>query len=188
MRILLYVGGVRSGKSRLAGARAHSLGGSDVTFLATGRATDDELARRIEKHRAERPAEWETVEASGRVASALRHARHPTVLLDCLTFLVADALVAGEEQEDAALGRCQAAVADLLEAATSREGTLIVVSNEVGAGVVPTSPLGRWFRDAQGWANQNVAEAADEVIWVLCGMETVVKGESARPLASRIPR
>lgn len=175
MRIVLYTGGARSGKSRLALNRALELGGDRVTFLATGLPTDAEMTRRIRRHRQERPDAWETLEAATDVAGALRGARHPVVLLDCLTSLVSVALLDGEAGEAAALERSRRAVDELLQAVEGRRGHLIVVTNEVGAGVVPPTELGRWFRDAQGWANQKVAAVADEVVWVVSGLAVTVK-------------
>lgn len=176
MRIVLYTGGARSGKSRLAQTRAFELGGSAVTFLATGRATDDEMAGRIRRHRRDRPEAWETLEAPVGAGEALERARHSVVLLDCLTFLVSNALLAGEHEEEAARKRSERAVDALLDAAGQLGGHLVVVTNEVGMGVVPPTRLGRWFRDAQGWANQKVARAADEVVWVVSGVAVEVKG------------
>ena len=175
MIIRLYVGGARSGKSRLAAERAEAAGGEDVSFVATGRATDAEMARRIEKHRADRPASWETLESDGDASEALRRASHETVLLDCLTFVVADALTQGPAAEELALERCRTAIENLVSTAEALEGELIVVTNEVGTGVVPATDLGRWFRDAQGWANQRLAEAATEVTWVVAGIGMTIK-------------
>lgn len=176
MRIDLYTGGARSGKSRLARERARELGGDAVSFLATGRAVDEEMTRRIERHRRERPSGWETLEAANDPADALRRAGHRVVLLDCLTFLVSDALIGGHEAEEAAIERSRRAVEVLLEVAGRRTGRLVVVTNEVGTGVVPPTALGRWFRDAQGWANQRVARDAERVVWVVSGVPVVVKG------------
>lgn len=177
MRIVLFTGGVRSGKSGAAVARARELGGDAVTFVATGAAGDDEMERRILRHRAERPAAWETLEAGERAAEAVRTASHPVVVLDCLTFLVARALEAGRTgDEEAALEACRGAVEALLGAAAARPGHLLVVTNEVGMGVVPPTPLGRWFRDAQGEANRRVGDAASEVVLLVSGIPLRVKG------------
>lgn len=199
MRTVLFTGGARSGKSRAAIERAIRVGGDDVTFLATGRAVDTEMARRIERHRAERPQAWETLEADGDAAAALARARNPVVVLDCLTFLVADALEpvgrtdGGERVPESAAGpesaatsgsldhlteaedRVEAAVDRLLRTAAARDGWLLVVTNEVGDGVVPVTALGRVFRDAQGRANQRMAAVAEEVALLVCGIPVRIK-------------
>lgn len=188
MKIVLFTGGARSGKSRAAVERARTLGGEEVTFLATGRRTDPEMARRIDRHREERPEGWQTVEVTDDPARALERARHPVVVLDCLTFLVAgvvsDALVdpAGDgsgtvdpADEERVLERVEGVVDALLSAAGRRRGLLLVVTNEVGSGVVPASPAGRLFRDAQGRANQRVAEEAEEVVLYVVGLPVKVR-------------
>lgn len=151
-----------------------------MSFLATGRRTDAEMERRIERHVRERPPEWETVEVTAGPADALRRASHGVVLLDCLTFLVSDALLAAgddaeRDDEEAAHRSARAAVEELLDAASEHAGRLIVVTNEVGSGLVPGTSIGRRFRDAQGWANQRVAEAAEEVVLLVAGQPLRVK-------------
>ena len=190
MRVILITGGARSGKSRYAQRLARELGGDDVAFVATGVRTDDEMAARIARHRAERPAAWTTIEAPRNAAAAVRDAPAGVVLLDCLSFLVANAVTAAfEAGEDAAREAALAEVAALLAAADARAGTLVVVTNEVGLGIVPATPLGRWFRDALGEANQRVAARAERVVLMVSGLEVVVKdagGTRNRP-ATAIP-
>lgn len=177
MRVILVTGGVRAGKSRYAERLARELGGDDVVYIATGIATDGEMAARIARHRAARPTAWATIEAPRAAGVALREAAAAVVLLDCLTFLVANAVTdAFEAGEDAARESALAEVAALLAAADARAGTLVVVTNEVGLGVVPATPLGRWFRDALGEANQRVAARAERVVLMVSGLEVVVKG------------
>lgn len=174
MRIVLATGGARSGKSRWAQARALELGGPAVTCVVTGVASDEEMARRIAGHRRERPAAWTTVEAATRAGAAVTAAHTRVVLLDCLSLLVAGVMLpAGDEQ--AALAAADTATDELLLAAASREGTLVVVTNEVGSGVVPTAPLGRWYRDALGRANQRVAAAAEEVVLLVAGVPLTLR-------------
>ncbi|NIP56587.1 MAG: bifunctional adenosylcobinamide kinase/adenosylcobinamide-phosphate guanylyltransferase [Gemmatimonadetes bacterium] len=176
MRITLVTGGARSGKSRWAVARARSLGGDAVSFVATALPSDEEMERRIRRHRAERSDAWETLEAGHEAAAALARARHPTVVLDCLTLLVSAAVLDGDaESEEEVLSRADQAVGEILEAARGREGRLLVVTNEVGMGVHPPTRLGRWFRDAQGRANQRVGREADEVVLLVSGQPVVVK-------------
>ncbi len=175
MKIWLITGGARSGKSGYALDRARALGGGEVTFVATGSPGDDEMAERIQRHRRERPESWETLEAPRRPNEALARARHSTVIVDCLTLLVANALD-GAASEAQALERSREAVTRTLEAAREREGNLLVVTNEVGMGLVPTAPLGRWFRDAQGAANREVAAVATGVIFLVSGVPWLLAG------------
>lgn len=176
MEIVLVTGGARSGKSRWAQERALETGGAAVTVVATATVTDEEMARRIWRHREERLEGWTTSEEPLDAARAIREATDDVVLLDCLTLLVANVMLNVEPQEEPALlAAARRATEELLEAAAGREGTLLVVSNEVGMGVVPPSPLGRWFRDAQGMANQRVAAAAAEVVLLVSGQALRVK-------------
>lgn len=176
MEIVLVTGGARSGKSRWAAREASEAAGDQVTLVATATTTDEEMARRIARHREERPTTWTTVEASVGAASAIRAAQDDVVVLDCLTLLVANVMLATEPQEEVALLDAAAEATErLLEAARTREGLLIVVSNEVGMGLVPPTPLGRWFRDAQGRANQRVAEAARRVVLLVSGQALRIK-------------
>lgn len=167
---MFVTGGARSGKSRFAQDRAQQLGGAAVTFIATAQTDDDEMRDRVRLHQEERPAAWTTVEAPRAVDEALRTARTAVVLLDCLSLLVSNVLLA-EESEAAVL----AEVEGVLGAASSRAGTLIVVTNEVGSGVVPAYPLGRAYRDALGRANQRVAAASHEAYLIVAGLPLTLK-------------
>ncbi|MGH7575329.1 MAG: bifunctional adenosylcobinamide kinase/adenosylcobinamide-phosphate guanylyltransferase [Longimicrobiales bacterium] len=177
MRIILVTGGARGGKSRYAQERAWALGGSAVTFIATADASDDEMARRIERHRAARPSDWATIEAPRDAGRAVLAAETDVVLLDCLNVLAANALTGRDaaRSEIDALAAIDAEIDGLLSAAASRDGLLIVVSNEVGFGVHPPTALGRWFRDGLGIANQRVATIADEVVLMVAGVPLHVK-------------
>ena len=153
MTLVVYVGGARSGKSRLAVERARGAG-APVVFVATGEAGDDEMADRIARHRAERPAGWQTVEEPLELARALRDAPHgATVLVDCLSLWVAN----GGRGDDA------------LRAATARAALTIAVTNEVGMGIVPDNALARAYRDDLGRINAAWAAAADEAYFVVAG-------------------
>jgi adenosylcobinamide kinase/adenosylcobinamide-phosphate guanylyltransferase len=171
VRITLITGGVRSGKSRFALDMASAAGGKDVTFIATAVVADDEMRRRAAKHRAERPAGWRTIEAARNAPDAVGNAVTDVILLDCLTNLVSNAIVAAQpEGEQAALAAAARAVDGLHANAADRDGELIIVTNEVGSGVVPPYELGRWFRDAAGHANQLVARSAAEVYLLVAGI------------------
>lgn len=152
--ITLVLGGARSGKSAVAEGLA---GGSpEVTYVATGVAHDPDMAARIDAHRCRRPARWRTVEAGTDLVGAVRRSAG-TVLVDSLTTWVAEA----DGFSVDAGGLCQA-----LE---ERDGDTVVVSDEVGLGVHPSTEAGRRFRDALGLLNQAVAAAADEVLLVVAG-------------------
>ncbi|HEX7051913.1 MAG TPA: bifunctional adenosylcobinamide kinase/adenosylcobinamide-phosphate guanylyltransferase [Longimicrobiales bacterium] len=183
MRLILVTGGVRSGKSRYAADLAARLGGDAVTFIATAAAGDTEMAERIARHRATRPAAWTTLEAERNAAAALRAAATDVVLLDCLTLLASNIFLTAaaadgapaEHREALARDAVEAEIRELLDATRERDGTLIIVTNEIGLGVVPATELGRWFRDAMGEANQRVAAAADEVVLLVSGLPLVLK-------------
>jgi adenosyl cobinamide kinase/adenosyl cobinamide phosphate guanylyltransferase len=157
--LTFLLGGARSGKSSLAVELAERAGGP-VTFIATATAGDDEMAARIEAHRAERPGTWTTVEEPIRLLDALE-AAEGTVVVDCLSLWVANLL------EDAATEIEEQAVAAASVAA--RRGRTIAVSNEVGLGVVPATPLGRCYRDVLGRVNAAWAEAAEVTLLVVAG-------------------
>lgn len=170
-QLTLILGGARSGKSTYA-LRMAAAPGAEVLFLATAEARDDEMAAKIERHRAERPTQWHTVEATHAPAAALANApATPVVLLDCVTLWVSNLVLAD--------GASWAAAAAELEAllAWHRQSTsdLIVVSNEVGLGLVPVDPLSRTYREWLGWFNQRLATAADRVFLLVAGLAVNVK-------------
>jgi adenosylcobinamide kinase / adenosylcobinamide-phosphate guanylyltransferase len=164
MALTFLLGGVRSGKSALAVRTASSWNGP-VVFVATGTAGDEEMAERIRRHRAERPAVWTTVEEPVQLREALRGVPSDACLVvDCLSLWVANLLEAGW-QDDAVEGEATTVAL----AVASREALTLVVSNEVGLGVVPETPLGRRFRDVLGRVNAIFAEAASEPLLVVAG-------------------
>ena len=164
--ILFITGGARSGKSTAAVVAARHCGRS-VVFVATATAGDDEMAERIARHQNERPDEWTTVEASYALAEAITDADpEACVVVDCLSLWVAHALMADETLSIESLDlRLDAVVA----AASGRPGPTIVVSNEVGSGIVPDNLLGRSFRDLLGRANQRFAAVADRAVLSVSG-------------------
>lgn len=176
---MLVVGGARSGKSRWAERLAAEYG--QVIYLATGQVTDEEMADRIARHQAERPAHWVTVEEGLAPAQALRRALRAAdspaaaanaVLLDCVTFLLSNHLLAEEQGFEA---RTQQALIELVDLCRERGLTLIAVSNEVGMGPVPEYRLGRLFRDGQGRINQLLAREAERVYACVAGIAVDVK-------------
>ncbi|MBE0697298.1 MAG: bifunctional adenosylcobinamide kinase/adenosylcobinamide-phosphate guanylyltransferase [Anaerolineaceae bacterium] len=172
------LGGARSGKSTYAQQMAEE-SGRPVTFAATAIAFDEEMAARIAVHRAERPASWHTLESSRGVGKAIREQAVDggIVLLDCLTLLANNVLLALPDPQNgpAAQAALDAEVDDLLDAWGQGNADWIVVSNEVGLGLVPEYPLGRVYRDVLGRANQRLARAATRVIFMVAGLPLIVK-------------
>lgn len=176
-QVTLILGGARSGKSDYA-ERLAAQRGTHVLYIATAEAKDEEMAARIEVHRQGRPAEWQTLEAPLSLSSALnRVTGQPDVLLlDCLTLLVSNILLAQEDEAQADIeAAVQAEIEALLAASRRLAAPLIVVSNEVGLGLVPPYPLGRVYRDILGRANQQLASAADLVLFMVAGLPMTVK-------------
>ena len=165
-RSLLVLGGARSGKSRHAQRLAEARGASPV-FIATAQAFDAEMRERIVRHQADREARWRTVEAPLDLVEALHAARHDVVLVDCLTLWTSNLLLADADWEDA--------TARLLDAIAAHAGTLILVANEVGLGIVPDNALARRFRDMAGTINQRVAAAVDRVHFLAAGLPLAFK-------------
>jgi adenosylcobinamide kinase/adenosylcobinamide-phosphate guanylyltransferase len=168
---------VRAGKSAFAVARARALGGR-VAFVATAEPVDTEMEARIARHRAERPAGWATVEAPLELVAAVEGLRGAAdvVLVDCLNLWVANLLAQSRELPETELLDRAGALAAL---AADPPFQLVCVSNEVGWGVHPETPIGRRFRDALGLVNQAVARAAREVVLLVAGCPVPVKGAAA---------
>ena len=199
---ILILGGARSGKSRFALQMAERLGG-EVLFVATGQPLDEEMASRIEEHKRFRPKSWRTLEISVNVGQSLEREMGDAevVLLDCLTLLVSNVILSPSlplslraERSNLLAPRANsvknlekigfseaekqvmAEVKELIECIDRHEGIFIVVSNEVGLGLVPENKLGRVYRDLLGRANQLLAQRADEVYFMAAGIPAKIKG------------
>jgi len=176
--LTLIVGGVRSGKSRFAEQLALALDLPDVLYIATAEARDDEMRQRIFKHRASRPQHWQTLECPMRIAESLaEHRKYPSViLLDCLTLLVTNHLCCDPTRDlspanvDSIHENLRREILALIQFARSHAIHLIIVSGEVGLGIVPEYALGRAFRDLLGWANQTISEHGDAVFMMIAGL------------------
>jgi adenosylcobinamide kinase / adenosylcobinamide-phosphate guanylyltransferase len=181
-KIVLVTGGCRSGKSDYAQQLAESLPPSRL-FVATCPVTDDEIRRRIERHRqARRGRGWETIEEQLDLPAVFRgHSQHNVILVDCVTLWVNNWMYCAE-REARQIGEDEIAerTGRVLDAAGACRGTAVFVSNEVGLGVVPENAQARCFRDLVGRANQILAAQADDVTLVCCGIPLFLKG-------SRIP-
>jgi adenosylcobinamide kinase/adenosylcobinamide-phosphate guanylyltransferase len=170
-KIYFITGGARSGKSsfaeKLAGAQA-----GKRAYLATAQALDPEMAARIEKHRKDRDTAWDTYEEPIAVAELLKKlsGRYDVVLLDCLTLWLSN-VMAHTDSDGAVTSRSE----DLVAAIKEFNGACIIVSNEVGLGIVPDNPLARRFRDFAGILNQQVAFAAHEVYFTAAGIPVKIK-------------
>lgn len=182
-KVVLVTGGVRSGKSAFA-ERLALQGGKKVIYIATCAPGDEEMAQRVRDHRARRPPSWVTLEEPLRPAPAMREHDGPErcFLLDCLTLLVSNHLVevAGQAGEHLGSGahvgeRVLAALEEVAATVEVLRADVVVVTNEVGMGLVPEWPLGRLFRDLAGRVNQRFAALADEVYLMVCGIPLRVK-------------
>jgi adenosylcobinamide kinase/adenosylcobinamide-phosphate guanylyltransferase len=175
-RLTFIIGGARSGKSDYAEKMARGSNGR-VLYIATAQPLDDEMRRRIESHRQNRSPQWRTLELPVNVGAQLLtekpHAE--VVLLDCITLLISNLLRESakdldQPEESAAREAVETEIRNLVNAIETMPAHWLVVSNEVGQGVVPAYPAGRLFRDLLGWANKQLAERADDVLWMMAGI------------------
>ena len=175
-KLTFILGAARAGKSsfalRLAKERAGEAG---VCFIATAQALDEDMTKRIACHRAERPAQWNTIEEPYQLDAALLRARKSElVIVDCLTLFVSNWLLRFENEH-----QCEQMLRNIseafLETVKTQRRNVICVSNEVGLGVVPETRMGRTFRDLLGRVNQQFAEAADEVYLLVAGLPLRLK-------------
>jgi len=176
--ITLILGGARSGKSSYTQRLAEESGKS-VTFLATAQALDEEMSVRIQKHRDERPASWETLELLLGISSHVEQIKTDVVVLDCMTLLVTNLLMQFVKDdlvdEMPFTDAIQKEVDELIKKIREHKQEWLIISNEVGLGLVPPYQMGRVYRDLLGWSNQRLARAADKVILMVAGIPMVVK-------------
>jgi adenosylcobinamide kinase / adenosylcobinamide-phosphate guanylyltransferase len=175
MTTTLVLGGARSGKSRFA----ESLAWGEQHYIATAQAFDDEMRDRIAKHKEQRGAGWTTHEETIDLARALRPLSTPDrfVLVDCLTLWLSNLILSERDWKQPTMALCS-----VLQGMTA---DVVLVSNEVGLGIVPDNALARQFRDAQGLVNQSVAAIADRVVFVAAGLPLALKGPLPTPPAQQ---
>lgn len=170
-KITFVIGGARSGKSAYAQRIAQGCGGK-VAFIATCKPHDEEMKKRVRLHRQFRPAGWKTFEEPQDPSSLLKQAgtRFDCIIIDCLTILVSNLMFEGAKEKE-----IENKVKKLLNVLGNVEAESVIVSNEVGLGIVPENKLARDFRDIAGRANQLVAEKADEVFFMVSGLSWRIK-------------
>ena len=176
--LILITGGARSGKSDFAQELARGLGQEDVLFVATAEPGDEDMVRRIAAHKQARPVGWRTIEAPRHVGTAIRQAAAAKVIVvDCLTLLVSNVLLALGEGPDgeAANSAVHDEICSLIEASSSIQANIIVVTNEVGLGIVPANRLARLYRDLLGRANATLARQANKVYLLISGLPLEIK-------------
>lgn len=183
-RLILVLGGARSGKSELAEKLASQMGGS-VTYIATATVQDLEMAERVKLHLERRPASWHTVEEPVKILEVLKHGQQGDVyLLDCITLWLTNLLfnedlphsgATSTEKQDYILEQAEA-----LAETVNQGHHLIIVSSEVGLGLVPEYPLSRTFRDLSGKVNQLLAAKADQVYLTIAGLPLEIKSLSGQ--------
>ena len=170
--IYLFTGGARSGKSRLAESTANKISGQ-ITVIATATADDDEMQQRIDRHQQERPDHWHLIEEPLHLAKRINSLSNkaPCLLIDCMTLWLSnwlhyDSVNWVKEKEK------------FIEALQQFEGDIIIVSNEVGSGIVPLGQLSRQFVDEAGWLNQSLAQVANHVTLVVAGLPLTLKEQN----------
>jgi adenosylcobinamide kinase/adenosylcobinamide-phosphate guanylyltransferase len=184
-KAILITGGARSGKSSYAEKLARELGGN-ILYIATSIPFDDEMKSRVKKHRESRPDEWDTYEGYRGLGSVVseKGSEYNGILLDCITVMVTNLLLeypgidydnARYEDYAEAEDAIRKEIEELMEGVRRSEGTVIMVTNELGSGIVPENLLGRVFRDIAGRVNQHVADRCDEVFITVCGLPLKLK-------------
>lgn len=171
-QLIFITGGCRSGKSRYAldYANKHYL---NKFYLATAEPLDEEMARRVEDHKKARGPEWKTIEEPVEIVDKMLPygTASSVILLDCITLWISNLLMKGDDDRQVMDG-----VERFSHAVRDCQGSLIIVSNEVGMGIVPADPLSRRFRDLSGTANQKIAAEADTVVFMVSGIPLFLKG------------
>jgi len=171
---IFVLGGCRSGKSSYALETAHGFAGKNKIFIATCIPHDEEMKQRVERHRQERSQAWETIEAPILLPEAIidNSRRVDAIIVDCLTLWISNLLMDSDDSDNIE----EMQIPRLTDAIKKSHCPIVLVSNEVGQGIVPENKLARQFRDLVGYVNQAVAGCADEVIWTVAGIPVKIKG------------
>jgi adenosylcobinamide kinase/adenosylcobinamide-phosphate guanylyltransferase len=177
MHTTLVIGGCRSGKSSHALYLADRMGNARKIFLATCIPQDEEMQRRVSRHQAERGDGWIAVETPIFLGEAIQDIgpNADVLLVDCLTLWVSNLMMAQAEDPNTPEDFLAAGTSRLIESLRTAACPVILVTNEVGAGIVPDNPLARLYRDAVGKVNQRIAACADQVIWMVAGIPVKIK-------------
>jgi adenosylcobinamide kinase / adenosylcobinamide-phosphate guanylyltransferase len=172
---ILITGGARAGKSHYAQKLAAASGGR-VLFVATAEAKDEDMRLRIEKHRKSRPVNWDTLESPSEVGKAIdgKAGEYSVVVIDCITMLVSNVMFAAGDEASAESAVLKE-IDSLIKVMQSKSSAYILVTNEVGLGIVPDNELSRTYRDLLGRANQLLAQHADEVYLLVAGIPVKIK-------------
>jgi adenosylcobinamide kinase/adenosylcobinamide-phosphate guanylyltransferase len=172
---ILITGGARAGKSSYAQKLASAIGGR-VLFVATAEAKDEDMRRRIEKHRKSRPLNWDTLESPCEIGKSIdeQAEEYPVIVIDCITMLVSNVML-GAADEASAESAVLKEIDSLINTMKSKSSAFILVSNEVGLGIVPDNEMSRTYRDLLGRANQLLAQYADEVYLLVAGIPVKIK-------------
>ena len=174
-KLIFILGGARSGKSAYALKLAESMSGKKL-YLATAEALDKEMTERIKKHKKERGNNWATIEEPIKIADVIaKDKKHDVILLDCITIWLSNLITNSASKIENRKSKIENYINSLVSACKKTKANIIVVSNEVGLGIVPDNPLARRFRDISGISNQKMAEAADEVYFVVSGIKMRLK-------------
>ncbi len=184
MKTILILGGARSGKSRYALELARESEGN-VLFVATATASDEEMQERIDAHKKQRPTVWRTLEVSADIGEHIKRnieCAH-LIIIDCITLLIGNIFEHQPDPENLDVPMLEKTVEkeinSLIEIMGTINATFIIVSNEVGLGLVPSNPLGRSYRDLLGRTNQMLAQAADEVYFMVAGLPITIKSRGS---------
>lgn len=170
--IIFVIGGCRSGKSSHALHAAEEMPGNRKIYIATCMPQDEEMKQRVAKHRQERSKNWVTIEEPLQLASAISQngPEADVLLVDCLTLWVSNLLMETDDER-----QIEKRIAELIAALERATGPIVLVSNEIGTGIVPQNKLARQYRDIIGLANQAVAKTAGRVIWMVAGIPVTIK-------------
>ena len=172
-KIIFVIGGCRSGKSKHALQTAEKMPGNRKIYIATCVPQDNEMKQRVARHQKERSQNWVTVEEPLHLPQALleNSPKADVMLVDCLTLWVSNLLMETDDEE-----KLEEAISQLIDTLEKATCPIVLVSNEVGTGIVPENRLARQYRDIIGLANQAVAKTAGKVIWMVAGIPVTVKG------------